>query len=74
MFKGVWGELESKKGFQRQPVTKYLRPTVFSCEVVHYRKRLISIFHEFFASINKTFSLAGELCTRLPFYKVEALS
>ena len=24
-FEGFWGELESKKGFQRQLVTKYLR-------------------------------------------------
>ena len=27
-FKRVWGELESKKCFKRQPVTKYLRLTV----------------------------------------------
>ena len=27
-FEGVWGELESKKGFQRQSVTKYLRLTL----------------------------------------------
>ena len=26
MFEGVWGKLESKAGFQRQSVTKYLRP------------------------------------------------
>ena len=25
MFEGVWGELQSKTGFQRQSVTKYLR-------------------------------------------------
>ena len=25
---GVWGELESKTGFQRQSVTKYLRLTL----------------------------------------------
>ena len=24
-FEGVWGNLESKKGFRRQSVTKYLR-------------------------------------------------
>ena len=29
-FKGVWGELEPKKGLQRQPVTKYLRRTLVS--------------------------------------------
>ena len=27
-FEGIWGELESKKGFQRQSVTKYLRITL----------------------------------------------
>ena len=27
-FKRVWGNLESKKGFQRQPITKYLRLTL----------------------------------------------
>ena len=27
---GIWGELESKKGFQRQSVTKYLRLTLVS--------------------------------------------
>ena len=31
-FKGVWDELETEKGFQRQLVTKYLRLTlVFVC-------------------------------------------
>ena len=28
MFEGVWGELESKKCFQRQQITKYLRLTL----------------------------------------------
>ena len=27
-FEGLWGELESIKGFQRQSVTKYLRITL----------------------------------------------
>ena len=26
-FEGIWGELEAKTCFQRQPVTKYLRLT-----------------------------------------------
>ena len=30
-FQGVWDELESKNGFQRQSVTKYLRLTLVSC-------------------------------------------
>ena len=29
----------------------------FSCEIAHYEKILISIFQEFFSSINKTFIL-----------------
>ena len=28
-FQGVWGELGSKKCFQRQQLTKYLRLTLF---------------------------------------------
>ena len=28
MSEGVWGELESKNGFHRQSVTKYLRLTL----------------------------------------------
>ena len=42
----------------------------FSCEIVHNRKCLISVFQEFFASINKTFILAGRLSTGLSFYEV----
>ena len=38
------------------------------------RKSLISDFQEFFASINKSFILAGRLSTRLSFYEVETLS
>ena len=32
----------------------------FWCEIVHYEKSLISVFQEFFASINKSFVLAGD--------------
>ena len=32
----------------------------FWCEIVHYEKSLISVFQEFFASINKRFVLAGD--------------
>ena len=37
----------------------------FLCEIVHYGKNSISIFEEFFASIDKIFILAGRLDTRL---------
>ena len=38
----------------------------FSCETAHNGKSLISVFQEFFASIDKI--LAGRLGTGLPFY------
>ena len=69
-FEEVRGELESKKLFQRQSFTKYLKPTQFSCEIVHYEKSLISLFEEFFASINKIFILAGQVGTRTSFLEV----
>ena len=70
-FEGVWDKLESKKGLQRQSVTKYLRLTLkFSCEIAHYWKSFIAIFRDFFASINKISILAGEMSTRLSFYEV----
>ena len=37
---------------------------------MHYGKSLISIFQEFFASIDKMFNLGGRLGTRLSFYEV----
>ena len=44
---------------------KYLRQTLVSCEIAKYGKVLISIFHQFFASINKIFISKGRLGTRL---------
>ena len=35
---GVWGELESQKGLQRQSIIKYLRLTLVFMEIVHYEK------------------------------------
>ena len=32
---------------------------MFLCKIVHYEERLIAAFQEFFASIKKTFILAG---------------
>ena len=43
---------------------------MFSWEIAHYGKGLISICQEFFDSINETFTLAGRLGTRLLFYEV----
>ena len=45
-----------------------------SCEIVHYVKSLISVFEEFFASINKILILAGRLATRISFYDVYTFS
>ena len=42
--------------------------------IAHYGRSLISAFQEFFASVNKTFILAGRLDTRLSFYEVQTLS
>ena len=53
-----------------QQLTKYLRLTLFSCEIPHSRKSLIPIFQEFSSSINKTFILSGRLGTRLSFSEV----
>ena len=41
-----------------------------SFEIVHYRKSLISIFQEFFFSINKILIFAGTLGARPSFYGV----
>ena len=43
---------------------------ILECEIAHYGKSLVSVFQEFFASINKIFILAGGLRTRLSFYGV----
>ena len=39
-------------------------------KIDHYQKSLISVFQEFFASINKIFILAGRLGTSLSIYEV----
>ena len=52
-----------------QSFTKYLRLTIVLCEIAHYGKSLISVFQEFFASINKSFILSGTLNTKLSFYE-----
>ena len=68
-FEEVWDELESKKDFQRQSVTKYLRLTPFFKCNSEKGKNLISIFQEFFARNDKIFILGGGLHTRVSFYE-----
>ena len=43
---------------------------LFSCEIAYYRKSLISVFQEFFASIKKILIMGGRLSTRLSFYEI----
>ena len=43
---------------------------MFSCEIAHNRKSLISVFQEFSASGNKNFILAERMGTKLSFYEV----
>ena len=45
-------------------------PTLVSSEIGCYWRFLISVFEEFFASIDKTLILAGGLGTRLSIYEV----
>ena len=51
-FVGIWSELGSKKGFQIQSFTKYLK-LFFSSEIPHYGKLIISVFQEFFLMLTK---------------------
>ena len=69
-FEGVWGRVRSKKCFQRQPFTIYLRLTLVFMWNSIVGNGLISVFQEFFASIKKMLILAGRLGTRLSFYGV----
>ena len=48
----------------------YETKTSFHMKIDHYQKSLISVFQEFFASINKIFILAGRLGTSLSIYEV----
>ena len=43
---------------------------ILEWEIAHYGKILISVFQEFFASINKIFIFAGGLGTTVSFYGV----
>ena len=46
---------------------------MFSYEIVHYQKILISIFGESLASMDKILILGGKLDTRLSFFAVYSL-
>ena len=66
MFEGVWGNVDSKAGFQRQSVTKNMRLTLFfTWNSALQDKFSLSFFVYFFARINKIFILAVRLHTRV---------
>ena len=67
-FEGVSGELESKGGFKRQSVTKYLKLTLVFMGMAHYGRGFIAIFWTIFASIDKIFVFGARLVTGLSFY------
>ena len=48
MFQGVWGESESKTGFQRQSVTKYWRLTLVSTQNSTLREKFNFYFSRVF--------------------------
>ena len=67
---GVWDELEAKKVCRDNNSPNTRDWLQFWCEIAHYGQSLTSVFQGFFASINKTFILAGRMDTRLSFYEV----
>ena len=59
-----------KVNLRLQPFTKYFRLTlVFKCAIA-LREKFNFCFSKAFASIDKTFILAGKLNTRLSFYDI----
>ena len=73
-FEGFWDELESKKDFQRQLVTKYLRLHLVFTSYSTLREKFNCYFRTFFASINTIFIFTGILSTNLSLYEVYTLS
>ena len=67
------GELERKNSLQRQSWQKYVTQIVFFffffCEIARYEKNSISIFQEFFVSIDKSLISGARLSTSLQFMK-----
>ena len=55
----------SEMGLGLQSWPKYFRQTVVFCEIAPYGKSSISIFQEFFASIDRILILGARLSTRL---------
>ena len=68
--KGPGGKLGAKYYLRRQSWPGYFRQTVDLCEIAPYRKIPISIFQEFFASVDKILILEAGLSARLQFYEV----
>ena len=62
-----------RRGLGLQSFTKYLRLAQFSRKIAHQGKSLISVFQEYFGSIDKIFLLAGRLDTRVSFMKFRHL-
>ena len=73
-FEGVWNELESKKFFRDNNSQNTWEWLEFSSDIAHNGKSLISVFAEFFASINKNFTLTERLATWLLLCQVYTLS
>ena len=68
-----WHDLDSCKlsFIGSQDIWDYL---LFSCEIAHSRKSLISILQEFSSSIDKAFILAGGVGTGVSFYEAFTVS
>ena len=66
-FEEIWGKLVSRKGFQRQSVSKYLRLTLVFTLNSTLREKFNCYFSEVFPSMSKIFIFAGRLGTSLPF-------
>ena len=58
-----------KKEFWETISPKIFKPNSSFCVKAQYSKTLITIFQNFFASINKNFIFAGRIDTRLSFYE-----
>ena len=58
-FEGVYGKLESKRGFQRQSVARYLRLALVFVWDSALREKFNCYFLEDFASINLVFIFFG---------------
>ena len=56
--------------FNGESLTDYAILSILSYEIAHFWKSLMSVFQEFFASINKVLLLARRLGTRPSCYEV----